>query len=69
MGPPFREDATRAFPGDDISRVKYSDVDKDFLPELEPCSIHYEMYETGRFSIQKEALGSIPSSEHFSLVV
>jgi hypothetical protein len=35
MGRPFREDAIRAFPGDDIGRVKYSDVDKDFLTELE----------------------------------
>jgi hypothetical protein len=39
------EDAIRAFAGDDISRAKYYDFDKDFLIELEPCSTHYEMYD------------------------
>jgi hypothetical protein len=32
-GKPFREDAVPAFPGDDISRAKYSDFDKDFRIE------------------------------------
>ena len=39
------EVAIRAFAGDDISAAKYYDFDKDFLLELEPCSIHYEMYD------------------------
>jgi quinol monooxygenase YgiN len=39
------EEAIRAFAGDDISMAKYYDFDKDFLIELEPCSIHYEMYD------------------------
>ena len=37
--------AIRAFAGDDISRAKYYDFDKDFLLELEPCSTHCEMYD------------------------
>jgi hypothetical protein len=40
------EDAIRAFAGDAISVAKYYDFDKDFLLELEPCSMHYEMYES-----------------------
>jgi hypothetical protein len=39
------EEAIRAFAGDDISLAKYYDFDKDFLLELEPCSMHYEMYD------------------------
>jgi heme-degrading monooxygenase HmoA len=39
------EDAIRAFAGDDMSVAKYYDFDKDFLLELEPRSIHYEMYD------------------------
>jgi hypothetical protein len=39
------EEAIRAFAGDDISRAKYYDFDKDFLLELEPCSTHYDMYD------------------------
>jgi len=39
------EEAIRAFAGDDISKAKYYDFDRDFLIELEPCSTHYEMYE------------------------
>jgi heme-degrading monooxygenase HmoA len=39
------EEAIRAFAGHDISMAKYYDFDKDFLLELEPCSIHYEMYD------------------------
>lgn len=39
------EVAIRAFAGDDISVAKYYDFDKDFLLEMEPCSIHYEMYD------------------------
>jgi len=39
------EVAIRAFAGVDISAAKYYDFDKDFLLELEPCSVHYEMYE------------------------
>ena len=40
------EEAIRAFAGDDISVAKYYDFDKDFLLELEPCSMHYEMYDS-----------------------
>jgi hypothetical protein len=39
------EVAIRAFAGDDISVAKYYDFDKDFLIEMEPCSMHYEMYD------------------------
>jgi hypothetical protein len=39
------EAAIRAFDGDDISVAKYYDFDKDFLVELEPCSVHYETYD------------------------
>ena len=39
------EAAIRAFAGDDVSKAKYYDFDKDFLLELEPCSTHYEMYD------------------------
>ena len=39
------EAAIRAFAGDDISVAKYYDFDRNFLVELEPCSIHYETYE------------------------
>jgi heme-degrading monooxygenase HmoA len=39
------EEAIRAFAGDDIGRAKYYDFDKDFLIELEPHSMHYEMYD------------------------
>ena len=39
------EEAIRAFAGDDISLAKYYDFDKDFLIEMEPCSMHYEMYD------------------------
>jgi hypothetical protein len=39
------EVAIRGFVGDDISVAKYYDFDKDFLLEMEPCSIHYEMYD------------------------
>jgi heme-degrading monooxygenase HmoA len=39
------ETAIRAFAGEDISKAKYYDFDKKFLLELEPSSIHYEMYE------------------------
>jgi heme-degrading monooxygenase HmoA len=39
------EEAIRAFAGDDIGRAKYYDFDKDFLIELEPHSVHYEMYD------------------------
>ena len=39
------EAAVRAFAGDDISVAKYYDFDKDFLIEMEPCSMHYEMYD------------------------
>ena len=39
------EAAIRAFAGDDISVAKYYSFDKDFLLELEPCSMHYEMYD------------------------
>jgi heme-degrading monooxygenase HmoA len=38
------EKAIRAFAGDDISKAKYYDFDKNFLLELEPTSIHYEIY-------------------------
>jgi hypothetical protein len=40
------EEAIRAFAGHDISVAKYYDFDKDFLLELEPCSTHYEMYDS-----------------------
>ena len=39
------EAAIRAFAGDDPTVAEYYDFDKDFLLELEPCSVHYEMYE------------------------
>jgi hypothetical protein len=39
------EEAIRAFAGDDISVGKYYDFDRDFLIEMEPCSMHYEMYD------------------------
>jgi heme-degrading monooxygenase HmoA len=39
------EDAIRSFAGDDISKAKSYDFDKDFLIELEPCSAHYEMHD------------------------
>jgi hypothetical protein len=39
------EAAIRAFAGDDIALAKYYDFDKDFLLELEPNSVHYEMYD------------------------
>jgi hypothetical protein len=39
------EAAIRDFAGDDISAAKYYDFDKDFLLELEPCSLHYETYD------------------------
>ena len=39
------EEAVRAFAGDDIRVAKYYDFDKEFLIEMEPCSMHYEMYE------------------------
>ena len=40
------EEAIRGFAGDDISVAKYYGFDKDFLLELEPCSTHYEMYDS-----------------------
>lgn len=39
------EEAIRAFAGIDINAAKYYDFDKDFLIEMEPCSMHYEMYD------------------------
>jgi len=39
------ETAIRTFAGEDISKAKYYDFDKNFLLELEPTSIHYEIYE------------------------
>ena len=39
------EEAIRAFAGNDITKAKYYDFDKDFLLELEPSSSHYEMHE------------------------
>ena len=39
------EEAIRAFAGNDISKAKYYDFDKDFLLEMESCSTHYEMYD------------------------
>ena len=39
------EEAICAFAGKDISVAKYYDFDKDFLLELEPRSMHYEMYD------------------------
>jgi heme-degrading monooxygenase HmoA len=40
------EETIRAFTGDDVSVAKYYGFDKDFLLELEPCSTHYEMYDS-----------------------
>ena len=40
------EEAIRACAGDDISVAKYYDFDKAFLLELEPCSMHCEMYDS-----------------------
>jgi hypothetical protein len=39
------EKAIRAFARDDVSEAKYYDFDKDFLIEMEPCSMHYDMYD------------------------
>jgi hypothetical protein len=35
----------RTFAGDDISRAKCYEFDKDFLLELEPWSVPYEVYD------------------------
>jgi heme-degrading monooxygenase HmoA len=39
------EDAIRAFAGDDLRKAKYYDFDRDFLVEMEPAALHYEMYD------------------------
>ncbi len=36
----------KVFAGEDISTAKYYDFDKDFLLEFEPCSYHYETYDS-----------------------
>jgi hypothetical protein len=46
LGNPRKRSA--AFAGEDVSVAKYYDFDKDCLLELEPCSTHYEIYDTGR---------------------
>jgi heme-degrading monooxygenase HmoA len=38
-------DAIKAFAGDDIEAAKYYDFDRDYLIELEPTVLHYEMFE------------------------
>jgi heme-degrading monooxygenase HmoA len=40
------EEAIRAFAGEYISVAKHYDFDRNFLLELEPCSTHYEMYDS-----------------------
>jgi hypothetical protein len=34
--------------------AKYYESDKDFPIELEPCSMHYEMYDSRRYSCARE---------------
>ena len=36
-------DAIRAFAGDDVERARYYPEDEDFLLELEPTVVHYEV--------------------------
>jgi hypothetical protein len=38
-------EAIRRFAGDDVTRAKYYDFDPDFLLELEPEVIHFEIVE------------------------
>jgi len=37
------EEAIRAFAGDDITRARYYEADREFLLELEPNVIHYDV--------------------------
>jgi heme-degrading monooxygenase HmoA len=37
-------EAIKAFAGDDIDAAKYYDFDRDFLVELEPTVLHYEVF-------------------------
>ena len=39
------EDAIRRFAGDDLLRAKYYDFDPDYLLELEPEVLHFEVIE------------------------
>ncbi len=36
-------DAVRAFAGEDVAAAKYYPEDKDFLIEMEPAVVHYEV--------------------------
>jgi len=38
------EDAIRQFAGENIEKAKYYDFDPDYLLELEPTVIHYEVF-------------------------
>ncbi|MGZ3517746.1 MAG: antibiotic biosynthesis monooxygenase family protein [Vulcanimicrobiaceae bacterium] len=37
-------DAIKQFAGDDITRAKYYEFDREFLIEMEPTVKHYEVY-------------------------
>lgn len=39
------EDAIRGFAGDDLLKAKYYDFDPDYLLELEPEVVHFEVIE------------------------
>ena len=39
------EDAIRRFAGDDMTRAKYYQFDPDFLLEMEPLVLHFEVVE------------------------
>lgn len=38
-------DAIKAFAGEDIEAAKYYDFDREYLIELEPTVLHYEVFE------------------------
>jgi len=44
------EDAVRRFAGDDMLRAKYYDFDPDYLLELEPEVMHFDVIEAPRKS-------------------
>ena len=39
------EDAIRRFAGDELTKAKYYDFDPDFLLEMEPEVVHFEVIE------------------------
>jgi len=40
------EESIRRFAGDDMARAKYYEFDRDFLLELEPEVVHFEVIES-----------------------